>query len=67
MNNSTDTLFAQSGYGNITLRDYIAIEALKVHMTAFVDFDTKSEREWDEFVTQRAYRTADAMLKAREE
>ena len=51
----------------MTLRDYFAAKAMQIHGTALSDMAVTSEEAWDELVSKRAYKTADAMLKAREE
>lgn len=50
----------------MSLRTYIAIEAMKMHGAAFHDADISGEEAWDEIVAKRAVKTADAMLRALE-
>lgn len=51
----------------MTLRDYFAAEAMKEHMRALSNADLGSPREWNVSISEMAYLTADAMLKAREQ
>lgn len=47
------------------LRDHFASLAMQMHGAALSDIDIGSPAEWDRHVAERAYTTADAMLKAR--
>ena len=57
----------EGGEKGMTLRDYFAAKAMQIHGTALSDMAVTSEEAWDELVSKRAYKTADAMLKARGE
>lgn len=50
----------------MTLRDYFAAKAMLMHGAAMSGVATSGPEEWDALVTERAYWTADAMLRARE-
>ena len=51
----------------MSLRDYFAAKAMQMHGEMLSDMDIDGEEAWDEYVAKRAYKTADAMLKAREQ
>lgn len=50
----------------MTLRDYFAAKAMELHGAALAKMESDSEEAWDEFIANRAYKTADAMLAERE-
>ena len=50
----------------MTLRDYFAAKAMELHGAALAKMEIDSEEAWDEFIANRAYKTADAMLAERE-
>lgn len=49
------------------LRDEFAAKAMQMHGAMLSDMEIDGEEAWDEYVAKRAYKTADAMLKAREQ
>ena len=49
----------------IDLRDYFAAKAMQMHGEMLSDMAIDGEEAWDEYIAKRAYKTADAMLKAR--
>ena len=49
----------------MTLRDYFAAKAMQMHGYGLMNARTNGPDDWDEQVAERAYMTADAMLKAR--
>jgi hypothetical protein len=53
---------------NMTLRDYFAIEAMKVCVNSLTRSDAdKANMDFEDFVAAEAYMVADAMMKARAE
>ncbi len=61
--------FPSGAYGHpgMTLRDYFAAKAMQMHGDALSGIAAGGSAEWDELIARRAYETADAMLKARDE
>jgi hypothetical protein len=53
------------GWSGMTLRDYFAAKAMVMYGAALME--SFNEETWDEFISNRAYKPADAMLAAREE
>lgn len=51
----------------MSLRDHFAAKAMHMHGEMLSDMDIDGEEAWDEYVAKRAYKTADAMLRAREQ
>lgn len=51
--------------GGMTLRDYFAAKAMQLHGEMLSNMAIDGEEAWDEYIAKRAYKTADAMLKAR--
>lgn len=71
--NNGGPAFPSAGDGNETwandgmpLRDYFAAKAMQMHGQGLADVRVESEEAWDALVSARAYKTADAMLAARE-
>ena len=52
-------------YWGMSLRDYFAAKAMQMHGYGLMNAKTNGPEDWDEQVAERAYMTADAMLKAR--
>ena len=52
-------------YSGMTMRDYFAAKAMQMHGYGLMNAKTNGPEDWDEQVAERAYMTADAMLKAR--
>jgi hypothetical protein len=65
-NQATGEITIYQWSGSMTLRDYFAAKAMEMHGTALAEMESVSEAAWDEYIACRAYKTADAMLAARE-
>jgi hypothetical protein len=57
-------LFAATGYTGMTLRDYFAVKAMQGQVNNPLKL---GDDEAHRLIAERAYRMADAMLKAREQ